>query len=80
MKYCGAPDDYSAPQRTQARLSVLGRQCLERRIPAIGTSRAEVTAWVAARNAEQHGIEWHFTSEEAQVKLERLYSIIHPVR
>jgi hypothetical protein len=57
-------------------LSVLGRQCLDRRIPDIATLSEEAAAWVAARNAEQTGIEWQFTTEEARVKLKHLYPLI----
>jgi hypothetical protein len=56
--------------------SVLARQCLARRIPDAATLDAEVTAWVAARNAERMTVTWHFTTEDARQRLHWLYP--HP--
>ena len=56
--------------------SVLSRQCLHRRIPDQATLEAEVTAWVAARNAEAVTTSWHFTKAEARQRLQWLYP--HP--
>ena len=53
--------------------SVLSRQCLDRRIPDHDTLVREVTAWNTARNAHQTTIQWRFTSDEARLKLHRLY-------
>jgi hypothetical protein len=60
-------------------LSVLGRQCLDRRIPDIETLATEVAAWVDARNAEEVRIDWHFTTDDARIKLKHLYPITEPV-
>jgi len=54
-------------------LSVLTRQCLARRIPDAATLETEVTAWVAARNAEHLTLSWHFTKEDARSRLPWLY-------
>jgi DDE superfamily endonuclease len=54
-------------------LSVLDRQCLDRRIAARPEVTAEAEAWRARRNARQVGIEWHFTTEDARIKLRHLY-------
>jgi DDE superfamily endonuclease len=54
-------------------LSVLARQCLARRIPNEVTLKAEVAAWVAARNAERLTTTWHFTTEAARTRLAWLY-------
>jgi hypothetical protein len=56
-------------------LSVLARQCLGRRLPDAATLGAEVTAWAARRNATQTGVRWHFTVDEARVRLHHLYPI-----
>jgi DDE superfamily endonuclease len=53
--------------------SVLARQCLARRIPDAATLKAEVAAWVAARNAEGVTTAWHFTQAEARHRLPWLY-------
>ena len=57
-------------------LSVLARQCLDRRIPDLGVLRREVAAWVATRNAAVVKVDWQFTTADARVKLKRLYPSI----
>ena len=54
-------------------LSVLSRQCLNRRIADIETMRQETDAWAKKRNQEQATVNWRFTSSDARVKLKRLY-------
>lgn len=54
-------------------LSVLTKQCLDRRIAEIDTLRQETKAWEHERNAKQTGVDWHFTTEDARIRLKRLY-------
>jgi transposase len=54
-------------------LSVLGRQCLDRRIPDKDTLSAEVAAWQERRNAAGGTVDWRFTADDARIKLKRLY-------
>jgi hypothetical protein len=54
-------------------LSALNSQCLARRIPDIGLMRKEVAAWELDRNNRAATINWRFTTEDAQIKLKRLY-------
>jgi hypothetical protein len=54
-------------------LSILGRQCLHRRIPDATTLAREVAAWVADRNAAAATIDWRFTTTDARIRLKRLY-------
>jgi hypothetical protein len=54
-------------------LSALSAQCLDRRIPDIETMRREIAAWQTHRNQRGAPINWHFTTENARVKLTRLY-------
>ena len=54
-------------------LSVLTRQCLDRRIGDPATLAAEVAAWVAHRNAAAIPIIWRFTLEVARVRLAHVY-------
>lgn len=58
-------------------LSALGRQCLDRRLPDAATLAAEAAAWVAARNAEQVTVTWHFTTADARRKLRHLYPVLN---
>lgn len=54
-------------------LAVLGKQCLNRRIPYLSQLSREVAFWEAERNANQHTVQWLFTCEKARQKLARLY-------
>jgi hypothetical protein len=54
-------------------LSVLSRQCLNRRVPDLTTLAAEVAAWEARRNAAGGAVDWRFTAADARLKLKRLY-------
>lgn len=54
-------------------LSVLDRQCLDRRIPDRAALAAEVSAWTSARNSAPVTIDWRFTTADARIKLKRLY-------
>ena len=54
-------------------LSVLTKQCLNRRIPSLEILRSEATIWSTNRNAINKGIDWHFTTADARIKLKRLY-------
>jgi len=54
-------------------LSVLARQCLDRRIASAEELRREVAAWEAERNERAVQVRWRFTTAEARIKLHRLY-------
>jgi len=54
-------------------LSVLTRQCLDRRIPNLETLRQETQAWETRRNTAQKRVDWQFTTPDARIKLRRLY-------
>jgi hypothetical protein len=54
-------------------LSVLGRQCLDRRVPDHDTLAAEIGAWEDRRNEAGGRVSWQFTAEDARIKLKRLY-------
>lgn len=57
-------------------LSVLTRQCLQRRLPDQDTLKWEVAAWEERRNTQSRTIDWQFTTEDARIKLKRLYPSI----
>ena len=55
-------------------LSVFVAQCLgRRRIGSVERLRSEGEAWAERRNAEGGTVEWQMTTENARVKLRRLY-------
>ena len=53
--------------------SILSGQCLDRRMGDIETFRREVKAWQDERNASNKGTDWQFTTEDARIKLKKLY-------
>ena len=54
-------------------LNVLIGNCLKRRISELEVMRSEVKAWESARNGMTAGVNWQFTTEDARIKLHRLY-------
>lgn len=57
-------------------LSILARQCLSDRMPSLQLLQERVTAWQIQRNQAQVRINWRFTTEDARIKLKRLYPSI----
>jgi DDE superfamily endonuclease len=57
----------------ESELGVLSSQCLDRRIPDQRVLKQEVEAWEAVRNKKHTKADWQFTTENARVKLKRLY-------
>ena len=58
-------------------LSVMSRQCINRRIPNEETLNQEVQAWVNERNTNFVKVDWRFSTADARIKLKRLYPKIH---
>lgn len=54
-------------------LSALTKQCLSRRVNALGILNEQLFFWETARNDKQKGVDWQFTTEDARVKLRHLY-------
>ena len=54
-------------------LSILARQCLDRRIGSADELDAECAAWQADRNKLGCPVSWRFTTADARVKLRHLY-------
>jgi hypothetical protein len=58
-------------------LSVLHRQCLKGRIPEDQATLIEkVMVWENRRNGLGASVRWQFTTEDARIKLHRLYPTI----
>jgi hypothetical protein len=60
----------------ETELSILNRQCLDRRIADFGFLNSEVAAWQTQRNQQKSKINWRFTTTNARIKLKRLYPSI----
>jgi hypothetical protein len=73
LEFCHTPKHGSWLNMAEIELSVLSRQCLDRRIPDFQTLEQEVMAWQIQRNQQQTWIDWRFTTEDARIKLHRLY-------
>ena len=57
--------------------SVLSRQCLNRRIGDESSLVQEINSWVNNRNHSQATVNWQFTTDDARIKLKKLYPSIN---
>ena len=60
----------------ESELSILARQCLDRRIADPALLAREVAAWEARRNSAQATMDWRFTTAGARTKLAHLYPVV----
>lgn len=67
------PEHGSWLNMAETELSVLSRQCLNRRIADADTLAQEVAAWQERRDRTRSTIRWQFTTQDARIKLRRLY-------
>ncbi len=58
-------------------LSVLNRQCLDRRMAEKEVLKQEIAAWEKRRNELSSTVDWQFTTDDARIKLKRLYPSIN---
>jgi hypothetical protein len=56
--------------------SALSRQCLDQRLDDQAKLEGQVTAWEKRRNDAQATVNWRFTTDDARIKLKRLYPSI----
>jgi hypothetical protein len=77
LEFIYTPKHGSWLNMAEIELNVLTRQCLSRRIDNIKMVKAEVKAWLNHRNNRYAKIKWQFTTNDARVKLHRLYPSIH---
>lgn len=73
LEFHYTPKHASWLNMAECELSVLGRQCLDRRIADKATLTAEVGAWQEPRNRAKVKIEWTFRVADARKKLAFLY-------
>jgi len=57
----------------ECELSVLSRHCLRNRTGTTEALRHKVRAWQSERNERQCGTDWRFTTDDARIRLKRLY-------
>ncbi len=73
LEFHYTPKHASWLNQVEIELSVLSRQCLERRIPDIQTLSSEIAAWEQQRNQQRASVNWRFSTTVARNKLQRLY-------
>jgi hypothetical protein len=56
-------------------LSVMSKQCTKRRISSIEILKNELLAWTKERNNDKIGVNWRFRTNDARIKLKKLYPI-----
>lgn len=61
----------------ESELSILTKQCLDRRIPDAEFLRREVAAWYGDRNQNNKLVDWQFATDDARIKLRKLYPQFH---
>ena len=71
------PQARQLAERGRNRTQLMIRQCLNRRIDCIEALRREVAAWQASRDSIQAKVDWQFTTDDARVRLKRLYPTLH---
>jgi hypothetical protein len=76
LEFHNTPKHGSWLNMAETELSVLATQCLDRRMDSAEFVKTEVAAWEAHRNHAEAKVRWQFTTEDARVKLERLYPVI----
>ena len=76
LEFHPTPKHGSWLNMAETELSVLAGQCLDRRLEESGVVKREVAAWEAARNRSEAKVRWRFTTEDARIKLEKLYPVI----
>lgn len=76
LEFHHTPKQGSWLNMAEIELSVLTTPCLDRRIPAQTTLAREVAAWEHTRNTTSTTVDWRFTTDDARIKLKRLYPSI----
>jgi hypothetical protein len=54
-------------------LRALSIQCISRRLPDIKTLKREVKTWETEPNRRTVGVDWHFSTPKARIRLKHLY-------
>ena len=70
------PRNGSCLNMAEMELSVLSRQCLNRRFDSSEKMSSHIAAWQHRRNHQAAGANWQFHTEDARIKLKRLYPLL----
>ena len=75
LRIIHTPRNGSWLNMAEIELSVLSRQCLNRRFESAESMDHEMQAWNRSRNNSHCGANWRFTTADARIKLKALYPI-----
>jgi len=56
-------------------ISILSKQCIDRRIPSLEILNREILAWETDYNQNRRSVNWQFTTDCARTKLKSLYPV-----
>ncbi len=76
LRLVHTPRNGSWLNMAEIELSILTRQCLNRRFASVEEMRKSIAAWEKLRNNAGSGANWRFTTADARIKLKSLYP--HP--
>lgn len=77
LEFCYTPKHGSWLNMAEIELSILGRQCLNRRIADMQIIKQEVSCWQEARNCDATPMNWRFKTSDARIKLKKLYPTVN---
>jgi hypothetical protein len=76
LEFHPTPKHGSWLNMAETELSALSSQCLDRRMDRQDLVATEVAAWEEERNVSEAKVRWRFTTEDARIKLEKLYPVL----
>jgi hypothetical protein len=76
IEFLYTPKHGSWLKMVQIELWVLVRQCLKRRLADTQSVEREAGAWCEERNRLGTSVDWRFTTEDARIKVRKLYPSI----
>jgi hypothetical protein len=59
-------------------LSVLAKQCLADHVTSLDSLKVDARLWTEQRNDRKNTVDWRFTTNDARIKLKRLYPSVLP--
>jgi len=71
LEFHYTPKHASWLNQVEIELSVLSRQCLERRIPNAEILTSEIASWEKQRNQQKASVYWGFQTKDARRKMQR---------
>lgn len=75
IHFVHTPRNGSWLNMAEMELSILSRQCINRRFENAEEMDRAIRAWQAKRNKEKSGANWQFKTKDARIKLKSLYPI-----